>query len=140
MIFFFTYLRLLMYFSYITAISYLLPILLAIYILYNTYYGTVYLCDDGDTLSRLKLDLTFEVGRYRISTVKYEMYMDLKNQITSLTSTSNDLNYLTNKASNALTEMRDSLDNARLIETNIRRLDPSFRSPITSITYLRVFR
>jgi hypothetical protein len=135
----FTYLRLFIYFSYITVISYLLPILLAIFILYNKYNGTVYLCDDGDSLSQLKLDLTFEVGRYRISTINYEMYMDLKNQINSI-STNSDLNYLTTKVSNALAEINDSLNNARLIETNIRRLEPSFRSPITSITYLRVFR
>ena len=107
---------------------------------YNIFYGTLYLCDDGNTLSQLKLDLTLEVGRYRISTINYEMYMDLKNQIISSRSNNIDVNYLTNKASNALSDMRDSLNNARLIETNIRRLEPTFRSPITSITYLRVFR
>lgn len=111
------------------------------YFIYNIQYGIVYLCDDGDTLSQLKLDLTLEVGRYRISAVNYEMYTDLQNQIRNLTSSSSsDLNYLTTKTSNALTEMRDSLNNARLIETNIRRLEPDFRSPITVINYLRIFR
>lgn len=135
------YLRLLASFSYVTARSYFLPILLSIlYIIYNIYYGTVYLCDDGDSLSQLKLDLTLEVGRYRISVVNYEMYMDIKNQIINSTSSNSDLSYLTTKLNNALGEMRDSLNNARLIETNIRRLEPDFRSPITSINYLRVYR
>jgi hypothetical protein len=66
--------------------------------------------------------------------------MDLKNQIINSTSSNSDLSYLTTKASNALGEMRDSLNNARSIETNIRRLEPDFRSPITSINYLRVYR
>lgn len=129
-------------FIYVTIIYYFLPALLGItiFILYSIYFGPIYLCDDGDTLSQLKMDLTLEVGRYRISTVNYEMYIDLKNQVINSTTNNNDANYLNNKASEALGEMRDSLNNARTIETNIRRLEPSFRSPITSISYLRVFR
>jgi hypothetical protein len=129
-------------FIHVTVRSYLLPALLGItiLILYSIYFGPIYLCDDGDTLNQLKMDLTLEVGRHRISTVNYEMYMDLKNQVLNTTTNNSDVNYLTNKVWQALGEMRDSLNNARTIETNIRRLEPSFRSPITTINYLRVFR
>jgi hypothetical protein len=123
--------------------SYLLPILFSIIVcvIYIIYFGPVYLCDDGDSLNQMKLDLTLEVARYRIATVNYEMYIDLKNQISNLPSnTNNDLDILGYKVSNSLQEMRDSLNNAQLIETNIRRLEPDFRSPITTINYLRIGR
>lgn len=129
--------------NYYTLIQYFIFLVFFFLLFYFFYIFSfdVFLCDDGDSLNQLKLDLTLEVARFRISTVNYEMYTDLKNQISNLPSNiDSDLNYLANKASNALQEMRNSLDNARLIETNIRRLEPDFRSPITTISYLRIGR
>lgn len=124
--------------------TYIYALFLFVYIIYNIYTSPFLLCDDGESLrnlTQLKLDLSYEVSNYRHENVTYEYLVDIKDQAESLPMENRNLKderYLAGKIHSKLSDMNESLTKIRRIESEIRKLEPSFQSPVRAIYYPRI--
>lgn len=120
---------------------------LFIYITYSVYTSPMLLCDDSDdilrVLTQLKFNLSYEVSNYRTHNIAYEYLVDIKRIGEDLPMENRnfeDERYLAGKVHSKLSDMNGSLNKIRSIESEIRKLDPNFQSPMRAIYYPRVGR
>lgn len=123
---------------------YMYILFLFIYIVYNIYTCPILLCDDGENLrilTQLKFDLSYEISRYRTHNISYEYLVDIKKigeDVPMENRNLEDERYLAGQIRGKLSDMNGSLNNVRKIESEIRKLDPNFQSPMRAIYYPRV--
>jgi hypothetical protein len=120
---------------------------LTLFIIYSIYFDTVTLCDDnGFLLYEFKTHLTSEVARYRTAIINYECYSDLREQLTNISTPRfidfNKEQALDSQIRVSQLHMRESLTKIRQIESNIRIIEPGFKSAInySSMDYINFFR
>jgi hypothetical protein len=91
------------------------------------------LCDGGSIeLYDLKVDLTWQVNKYRSSLIEYQTYKDLQEQLNFISQPNYKNFYLENLYSNKLSEtsfkIQGYLHNINVLERNIRNIEPNFQS------------
>jgi len=106
---------------------------LIFYILYIKYITPFVLCDVGNIeLYDLKVDLTWQVNKYRSSLIEYQTYKDLQEQLNHISQPNYRNFYLENLYSNKLSETRFNiqgyLHNINVLERCIRNIEPNFQS------------
>jgi hypothetical protein len=116
-------------------------ILIMIYISLFIYFADPILCDSGETLYDLKVDLTAETHGYRVHIINYEYLKDIHNQMTTRPMSERNYNgeiAILEGANKALRGAQESFSKITELEGRIKVIEPSFRSPLQAINYLRV--
>ncbi len=111
-----------------------------LFIIYKIIFDT-HLCDDGLILYNLKVDLTMQTAEYRTANINYEFYTDLFNQASNRPTDQRDYTVeseFIRRAHDNCISMRNIYDNINEIIRNIKRIEPTFRSPIMNIAYPRI--
>jgi|ERR1700738_19805 len=117
--------------------------LMMVYILLFIYFADPCLCDSGETLYDLKVNLSTETHGYRVHVINYEMIMDTYNLMTRRNLSDRNFQAEVDFLHAARHIMRDiSASSGRIDQmvTRIRALEPTFESPLQAINYLRVTR
>jgi|ERR1700738_1107325 len=114
---------------------------LVLFITYQLCFGSIILCDGGETLYDLKVNLITETHGYRLHVINYEYFTDIHNQMT--TRPMRERNYngeiaILEGANKALRDANESFRKITELEGSIKVIEPNFRSPLQAINYLRV--
>jgi hypothetical protein len=116
-----------------------------LFLVFIVYSSPAMLCDDnGFTLIELKIKLTSELARFRISIVNIELYTDLQDQLKQITRP-NFRNFsleehYTNMYQKAIREYNQSTTIIDKLEASIKRIEPDFNRPVDFNSYGRVGR
>jgi hypothetical protein len=92
----------------------------------------------------LKNQLTSELAKYRISLINIEQYSDLQEQLKQISRPNfknfNLEEYYTNMCQNAIKEHDESITSIKNLEVSIKKIEPNFKTPISSSYFGRVGR
>jgi hypothetical protein len=114
---------------------------LVLFTAYQIYFGSIILCDSGETLYDLKVNLTTETHGYRVHIINYEYLTDIHNQMTTRPMSERNYNgeiAILEGANKALSDANETFRRITEIEGRIKVIEPNFRSPLQAINYLRV--
>lgn len=116
---------------------------LTLFIIYQICFGSVILCDGGESLFDLKMNLTGELHSYRVHIANYEYFTDSHNQMVNRPGSERNIErelIVLDSANRVLIDLNETYSKIRSIEGRIRIIEPGFQSPLQAINYLRVTR
>jgi hypothetical protein len=95
------------------------------------------LCDDNSltSLYELKRSLTIQISNFRVSNIKYELFLDLQEQDLNHSLSTNKTNsirenYVDHEIKTKKIKLKECAFKIRELEASIKELEPNFKLPI----------